>query len=60
MQVSHSFDAIAVTFDDERLVANAGLVSRPRLASAWGCGSCSSPWSTWATPRAGPTWAARP
>ena len=36
MQSSHSLDAIAVTFDDERLVANAGLIAPATLAQHLG------------------------
>ena len=36
MQVSRSLDAIAVTFDDERLVANAGLIVPATLAQRLG------------------------
>lgn len=36
MQSSHSLDGIAVTFDDERLVANAGLMAPATLAQHLG------------------------
>jgi hypothetical protein len=36
MQVSRSLDTIAVTFDDERLVANAGLIAPASLAEHLG------------------------
>ena len=36
MRSSHSLDAIAVTFDDERLVADAGLIQPATLAQHLG------------------------
>ena len=36
MQVSHSLDSVAVSFDDDRLVANAGLIAPATLAQHLG------------------------
>ena len=36
MQVSRSLDRVGVTFDDERLVANAGLIAPASLAEHLG------------------------
>jgi hypothetical protein len=41
-------DEITVAFDEERLVADAGLLLRATLAVGLGCASCSMPTSTWA------------
>ncbi len=40
IQSSHSLDGIDVTFDDERLVADAGLIQPSTLAQRLGCESC--------------------
>ena len=41
-------DRISVSFDDHRLVANAGLLLRPPSLSIWAFGNSSTITSTWA------------
>ena len=49
-------DRIQITFDDHRLVANAGLLLPATLAQhTWACPNSSSSASTWAARRGGPT-----
>ena len=48
-------DRIQITFDDRRLVANAGLLLPSTLARHLGCPNSSSSASTWAMPRDGRT-----
>ena len=48
-------DRIRVSFDDHRLVANAGLLLPATLAITWACGNSSTITSTWAWRRGGPT-----
>ena len=48
-------DRIRVSFDDHRLVANAGLLLRPPSPSTWAYGNSSTITSTWAARRGGPT-----
>ena len=52
-------DRIQITFDDHRLVANAGLILPATLARAWACPNWSRSASTWAMRRAGRTPATR-
>ncbi len=60
MRSSDSLDAIDVTFDDERLVSDAGLMLPATLAQHLGCGSCSTITSTSVRLPATPTSATRP
>lgn len=39
MRSSHSLDRLDVAFDDDRLVADAGLLCRPPSPTAWACTS---------------------
>ena len=48
-------DRIRVSFDDHRLVANAGLLLPATLAHHLACGNSSTITSTWASRRGGPT-----
>ena len=52
-------DRIQITFDDRRLVANAGLILPATLALRLGLPNSSSRASTWAMRRAGRTRATR-
>ena len=52
-------DRIVVSFDDHRLVANAGLLLPATLARHLGCGNSLTITLTWAMRRAGPTPATR-
>ena len=46
---------VQITFDDRRLVANAGLLLPATLARHLGCPNSSGSASTWAMPRGGRT-----
>ena len=48
-------DRIRVSFDDHRLVANAGLLLRPPSPSTWACGNSSTITLTSAARRDGRT-----
>ena len=52
-------DRIQITFDDRRLVANAGLLLPATLARHSACPNSSGSASTWAMPRGGRTRATR-
>ena len=52
-------DRIRITFDDHRLVANAGLILPATLALHLGLPQLVQGTWTWAMPRAGPTPATR-
>ena len=52
-------DRIRITFDDHRLVANAGLILPATLALHLGLPQLVQEHLTWAMPRAGPTPATR-
>ena len=52
-------DRIQITFDDRRLVANAGLLVPATLARHLGLPNSSGSASTWAMPRGGRTRATR-
>ena len=52
-------DRIQITFDDRRLVANAGLSFRPPWRGTSACPNSSGSASTWAMPRGGRTRATR-
>jgi hypothetical protein len=59
MRACHSPDAIAVSFDDDHAVADAGLVLTATLAEGSGFVSCWTPTSIWAARRVRPTPATR-
>ena len=52
-------DRIQITFDDRRLVANAGLLLPATWRGTSACPNSSRSTSTWVMPRAGPTPATR-
>ena len=52
-------DRIQITFDDRRLVANAGLLLPATLRGTSACPNSSGSASTWAMPRGGRTRATR-
>ena len=52
-------DRIQITFDDRRLVANAGLLLRAPWRGTSACPNSSGSASTWAMPRGGRTRATR-
>ncbi len=57
---SHTLDPIEVVFDDDHLVADAGLILATALAQHLGLRELFERHVAWATPRGGPTWATRP
>ena len=52
-------DGIQITFDDHRLVANAGLILPPPWPATWACLNWLTGTSTWAMRRGGRTRATR-
>jgi hypothetical protein len=57
---SHSLDRVMVAFDDDRLVANAGLMAPATLAVHLGLRGCSMGVSIWVTRPATPMLGIRP
>ena len=55
MRSSHSLDRLETAFDDDRLVANAGLLLPATLAQHLGLQRSSTPTSTSGLPRVGRT-----